>query len=161
MLDLESFEATEFTPSLYRYAWLDDDVILYVLGSEPKALDVRTGRSTRFAKDRWGDVRTIGDDVWFTDALKRQLFRKTSSGVDHVWSASRTLRARLGGTSSEKIASFLPLSDGSVWLLLEIYKGLTIIRRDERWLGASAEEASGWTPLPDCSQAAFGFVTAF
>lgn len=158
VLDLETFEATEFTPSLFRYAWLDDDTILYVLGSTPKALDVRTGRSSQFAKERWGEIQTIGGDIWFTDDLRQRLFRKTGETTEEVWTAARSLRARLGGTASERIEWLLPQPDGSVWLRLEIYRGLTIVRREERWLGPLADRASGWAPLPGCSQPTFGFV---
>lgn len=155
VLDLATFEATELKPSLYRYAWLDDDTILYVLGSQPKALDVRTGRSRRFAKEPWGNLCTSGEDVWFTDELDRRLFRKTSSGTDEIWAAPSS---QPGGLPSEKIESFLPRADGSVWLRLEIYRGFTVTRRDERWLGPLARSAGGWSPLPSCSQPQFGFV---
>jgi hypothetical protein len=87
-----------FRPSLYRYAWLDERTVLYLLGDGPRLLDLDAGKTRRFGPgllqqarrgvtgapkalrrlaglpddqlwEMYGDMQVVGEDVWFTATL--------------------------------------------------------------------------------------------
>jgi hypothetical protein len=160
VMELGDYRVTEYSHSLYRYAWLDDRRLVFLLGSPPRVLNVATGTTGRFLPDRYHDVAVAGDRVWLTSDLRDSVLRCTLEGSDleQAWAEERSLGDRLK-RERRRVAAVVPREDGSAWLLLEVYRGpYTIVRREERWLGPLERDGAGWAPLLDCHQPELGFV---
>jgi hypothetical protein len=64
VMDLADYRVTEYVHSLYRYAWLDDHRLVFLLGSPPRVLDAVTGETRRFVDMPYADVAVAGERVW-------------------------------------------------------------------------------------------------
>jgi hypothetical protein len=163
VMDLADYTVTEYAHSLYRYAWLDDRRLVFLLGSAPRVLDAATGETERFLPDRYDDIAVAGDRVWLTRQFRDAVVtcRLDGSGVREVWNEERSFGDRLK-RERRRVQSIVPLGDGSASLRLDVYHGpYTIVRREERWVGPLADGGTGWTPLLDCHQPEFGFLLPF
>jgi hypothetical protein len=124
VMDLTDYGVTEFAHSLYRYAWLDDRTVLYLLGGPPQALDVVTGESRRFNPNRFTDISVAGDGVWFVDEVGGGVARCAHDGsaLRQVWLEERSLGSLLK-REKRRAESIVAVEAGSVWLLLAVYRG--------------------------------------
>ena len=160
VMRLRDFGATEYSHSLYRYAWLDDRRLVFLLGGPPRVFDAATGEVRTFVPERYRDVAAAGRTLWFATDPGDAVVRSGLDGAafETAWTEKRSLRDRLR-RESRRVDSIVPHEDGSASILLEVYRGrYRIVRREERWLGPLAGRATGWTPLLDCHQPEFGFL---
>ena len=162
VMRLADYRVTEHSHSLYRYAWLDDRRIVFLLGSPPRVLDVSTGAVRRFLGEQYSDVAVAGERVWLTNELNDAVVRCTLDGSDlaEVWSDDRPFGRRLR-REKRRIETLVPIGAESAWLCLAVYRGYRIVRREERWIGPAAGHATGWAPLLDCHQPEFRFLLPF
>jgi hypothetical protein len=161
VLDLSDNRVTESSQSLYRYAWLDDRRLVFLLGGPPRVLEAASGETQQFLPGRYHDVTAAGDQVWLTSDVRDSIVRRAGKASDEVWREQRSVRDRVK-RESRRVGCVVPLADGSAWVLLDVYRGpYTTVRREELWLGPLADRAAGWRPLLDCHQPEFGFLMPF
>jgi hypothetical protein len=163
VMSVADYRMTEYSHSLYRYAWLDGRRLVFLLGGPPRVLDAATGETQRFAAERYSHVAAADDRVWLTSEPRDAVVTCSPDGssMREVWREQRSIADRLK-RKRRRADSIVPLDDGSAWLELEVYRGpYRIVRREEKWVGALAASAEGWRPLLDCHQPEFGFLLPF
>jgi hypothetical protein len=152
-----------YSHSLYRYTWLDDRRLVFLLGGPPRVLDAATGATESFLPERYRNVAVAGAGLWLTSDARDSVFRCGLDGSDLevAWTERRSLHDRLK-REQRRVGEIVPVEARSAWILLEVYRGrYTIVRREERWIGPLASRGAGWRPLLDCHQPEFGFLMPF
>ena len=160
VMNLGDYGVTEYVHSLYRYAWLDDRQLVFLLGGPPRVLDAVTGEARPFLPERYAEVAVAGERVWLTSEPRDTVFECTVDGsnLEVAWREERSLADRLK-RETRRVDTIVPFADDSGWILLEVYRRrYTVVRREERWVGRVRDHAGGWAPLLNCHQPDFGFM---
>jgi len=187
-LHLENAAGTisvDLRTSVHRYAWADDDTIVYYLGTGLRLLDIASGRSRALAKNlaaliggadvpgadpeylrrpatdaRVQDLQTVGEQLWFiltlpATGVARQRWFTGLFAKNTVDGPARLITHVAPG---ERIESFTALPDGSAELAVAHYEGTRITQREQRQTGPLAPFlAQGWWPLRNNGEPEFGF----
>jgi hypothetical protein len=179
--------SARFRTSVYRYAWLDAETILYLRGAGPRLLDVTSGATRAFgrglrnhvrdgvtgatpmledlagrpADELWefhDDVRVVGTDVWLSATLTARNGPERVDGLFRTDPAGRRLDLVATTAPDDRIEGFAALPDRSVLIHTATYRDTTIVGRGRLAVGPMAEFlASGWVPTPNSREPEFGF----
>jgi len=177
----------QFRPSVYRYAWLDEQTLIYILGDGPRLLNLESGATRRFGRrlrgqalrgipgapaelqeiarlpedelfEIYGEVRVVDGDVWLAATLTR---RDGSSRVDGLFRSDATgdhLHMVTCTVGRDRIEAFTPFHDRSLQIRIATYEGTTVVDRRDTAVGPLAAFLNdGWMHLLDSHQPDFGF----
>jgi hypothetical protein len=166
--DATGMASKDLRTSVYQYAWMDDDTIVYYLHAGLRLLDIHSGRSRRLAADvatligtadlpdraaRYLPLHIGTPDVFFTDVDGLQVvagqlwFTMSLGALDNRYPSYTGLFARSADgrtrlvtdvAPQESIESFAGLPDGSALLTVARHQGTRITRREQRPAGPLA-----------------------